>query len=463
MRKLNAEQVRDLITDRVAGLSRNDLATKYGLSLAGVKSVLLRNSVTVPTEQRQAAAYKAKLDKNPNAMADMRKTLTADVVEKRSKAIAERYASDQQLRNLKGRQSKHWWANFGPESKYTWSDLSVALAPLGLSLVTERVGPLDSDTALVKCHCGIVWHSRCFDLLYGKIASCGCVKSKPQAELTAWLQGLGFVVEPNNRQIIAPFELDIVLPEQKLAIEYCGLAWHGESRKELRSYHLNKLQLAEAAGYRLVTIFADEWLTHREAVECYVKAILGFSGQRIGARETTLAGVTWSDAKKFMDRWHIQGAGAPQSINYGLWHDSELVAVATFKATNLQRRGYAAGGVFELVRYCVRGGAYVSGGFDKILSAFKKDHGFKLLFTYSDRRWSQGRIYLKSGFRLASTTPPSYWYFKKNTDGPRYHKSKFRKSTIGAKPSETEWEVMKNNGYDRIWDCGLQKWVLDET
>jgi len=25
-------------------------------------------------------------------------------------------------------------------------------------------------------------------------------------------------------------------------------------------------------------------------------------------------------------------------------------------------------------------------------------------------------------------------------------------------PTLTEWENMKNNGYDRIWDCGNGKW-----
>ena len=24
----------------------------------------------------------------------------------------------------------------------------------------------------------------------------------------------------------------------------------------------------------------------------------------------------------------------------------------------------------------------------------------------------------------------------------------------------SEWENMKNNGFDRIWDCGNDKWIL---
>lgn len=459
-KKLTQEQQLSLINDRNSGLTRKQLAEKYGMSVAGVKSVLARHSVVLPMEQRQSNAYRAKLLKNPDAMQQMRKSLTADVVERRSKAIATRYAQDINLRDLKGQQSRQWWKEHGPDSKYTWSDVSRAIEPLGLSLV-YALGDikLDSAKALVRCHCGLVWQANCFDLLYGKIGSCGCVKSKPQAEIAAWLQESGLEISVNNRQIIGPYELDIVVESHKVAIEYCGLAWHGEMRKESRSYHLDKLERANSAGYRLITVFADEWILHPEAVKGYLSSVLSINTTRVGAREASIESVPWLEAESFLDRWHIQGAGAPLRTVYGLRSNGELIAVASFKNTNETRRGGAREGVWELVRYCVMGGVYVSGGFERLLAQFKRDHSPTTIFTYSDRRWSRGRLYEKAGFGLTSTIPPSYWYFKKNTDFPRFHKSKFRKSAIGALPTETEWEVMQRNGYDRIWDCGLQKWT----
>jgi hypothetical protein len=198
---------------------------------------------------------------------------------------------------------------------------------------------------------------------------------------------------------------------------------------------------------------------HKDAVKAYLGSILGTVMDRVGARETDVVDVKWDEAKLFLDQWHIQGAGAPLEDIIGLRKNGELLALASFKPTNAARRGKSEDGMWELVRYCVRGGVSIPGAFERLLSTFKSKASPRVLCTYSDRRWSQGRIYAKSGFNLVSTNGPSYWYFKKNTDFPRYHKSRFRKSSIGAEAHETEWEVMQRLGYDRIWDCGICKWT----
>ncbi|NDB85961.1 MAG: tandem-95 repeat protein, partial [Alphaproteobacteria bacterium] len=62
----------------------------------------------------------------------------------------------------------------------------------------------------------------------------------------------------SDKKIIAPYELDIVIPSKKLAIEYCGLFWHSEYNRPDPNYHANKLKLCGQQGYRLITIFEDE-------------------------------------------------------------------------------------------------------------------------------------------------------------------------------------------------------------
>ena len=47
-------------------------------------------------------------------------------------------------------------------------------------------------------------------------------------------------VASNTTSIISPQELDIYIPELKIAIEYCGLYWHSEAHKP-NNYHLDKL------------------------------------------------------------------------------------------------------------------------------------------------------------------------------------------------------------------------------
>ena len=70
----------------------------------------------------------------------------------------------------------------------------------------------------------------------------------------------------NNRTLIKPLELDIVIPELKLAIEFNGDYWHSTSFKD-KNYHLNKTIECESKGYRLIHIFEHEWLNNKNEIK----------------------------------------------------------------------------------------------------------------------------------------------------------------------------------------------------
>ena len=61
-------------------------------------------------------------------------------------------------------------------------------------------------------------------------------------------------IKENDRTIISPYELDIVIPEKKIAIECDGTYWHCSDRKD-NQYHLFKTKLCLEKGYRLIHIF----------------------------------------------------------------------------------------------------------------------------------------------------------------------------------------------------------------
>ena len=58
---------------------------------------------------------------------------------------------------------------------------------------------------------------------------------------------------------------------------------------------------------------------------------------------------------------------------------------------------------------------------------------------------------------------PDYRYFKKSDGVIRQHKFNFRKQKLhkkyGLPLSMTEFEMAKQLGYSKIWDCGLIKYV----
>ena len=62
----------------------------------------------------------------------------------------------------------------------------------------------------------------------------------------------------HSRKIISPFEIDIYLPDIKLAIEYNGLYWHSDINGENINYHLNKSIACKEKDIRLIHIYEFE-------------------------------------------------------------------------------------------------------------------------------------------------------------------------------------------------------------
>ncbi len=68
-------------------------------------------------------------------------------------------------------------------------------------------------------------------------------------------------IETHKRDLIPPYEIDIYIPDIKLAIEFNGVHWHSINNKET-GYHLNKTKMCNKLGVRLIHIWEDEWLNN---------------------------------------------------------------------------------------------------------------------------------------------------------------------------------------------------------
>jgi hypothetical protein len=276
--------------------------------------------------------------------------------------------------------------------------------------------------------------------------------------LIAWLQSLGLEVTENDREMIKPLELDAWIPSKNIAIEYCGLHWHGEliGGKAARTKHIRKLKACEAKGIRLVTLFSDEWLTRNQQVKGYLQAILGLPLQVVGARECKIVQPTPEEVVAFLDGNHLQGSRT-YSLAFALKSPTGLTAVLT--ATK-----YESG--WDLNRYAIKLGIACPGGFQKLLKHFLQETKPEYTWTYADLRWSRGGLYEASGFSLEKTSDPAPWNFKQGKDSGRLHRMVLNKGELesrlgGLLPNETGWAAAQRLGYDRIWDCGHQKWSLD--
>lgn len=72
--------------------------------------------------------------------------------------------------------------------------------------------------------------------------------SKGEIELTEFCKQFYPKLIQHDKCLIKPYELDIMIPERKLAIEFNGKYWHSIFKNAIPlKYHLNKTELCEQA------------------------------------------------------------------------------------------------------------------------------------------------------------------------------------------------------------------------
>jgi hypothetical protein len=284
-------------------------------------------------------------------------------------------------------------------------------------------------------------------------------KSGEENEVFEFLKTLNLSVRQRDRRIIFPLELDIVSDDCKIAIEYCGLYWHSEcSGKKNKDYHIQKMKLCADKGYRLITIFSDEWNFKKEIVKSKLKSIFAVNKNGIGARSCKINFIDASVADEFYKNYHIQGA-APANCHIGLFFENNLVSAMSFGKPRVFLN-HTHNDQRELIRYATS--TQIVGGAGKLLNFYQKNTQCNAILSYADARWSNGNLYSKLNFKLINkgNLTPGYWY---TTDySRREHRFNFTKSNLvknGYDSSCSEWEIMQSRGYDRIWDCGQLKFL----
>jgi very-short-patch-repair endonuclease len=261
----------------------------------------------------------------------------------------------------------------------------------------------------------------------------------------------------NSRSIIKPQELDFYIPELNLAFEINGNYWHSEVLKD-KNYHLSKSKLCEEQGIKLIHIFEDEITLKYDVVKSRVENLLNKSKNRIYARKCTIKEIDYITKHDFLEKNHLEGDSVSK-FNLGLYYEDVLVSVATFGKRKISKTEQ-----FELIRFANLLNYNIVGGFSKLLKHFIKKYNPDELITYADARWSglnySNTVYFKNNFEFVSVSQPNYFYLAKNDFINRLNRYNFMKHKLvkmGYDPSKTESQIMRENGYTKIWDCGTLK------
>lgn len=277
--------------------------------------------------------------------------------------------------------------------------------------------------------------------------------------------------EQSNRTVLDGKEIDLLY--NNIGIEINGCIYHTEifGKKE-RSYHLNKTNDALNKGIKLYHIFEDEIHDKSNIVINKLLHIFNINNNRkkIHARKCNIIEINNQKEKAiFLEENHIQGNDFSNIVLGGYIND-ELISIMTFDNKRYMNKSKNDSvDTYELKRFSIKNNLIIPGMASKMLLFFIKNYFPKKIISFADRRWSPSsdNLYKKLGFKLIKTLPPDYSYYNpKIHRTKRFHKFGFGKNNIKKRfpdvfnDKKTEWEMMQELGYDRIWDCGKFKYEL---
>ena len=170
-----------------------------------------------------------------------------------------------------------------------------------------------------------------------------------------------------------------------------------------------------------------------------------------GARHTKIGILDYSEARDFLNLYHIQGA-ATANVYLGCYYGGELVGVMTFGKPRFSK-GYD----YEIVRLAWKKGVRISGGTKKMFNYFVKHFNPDDIMTYADINKFTGNSYLKLGYKFIQVTDPDYkWVSPDSTIAlTRYKCQKHRLIEKGwGTKDQTEDQIMIAHGYNKVYGSG---------
>lgn len=267
-----------------------------------------------------------------------------------------------------------------------------------------------------------------------------------------------YIIEIYKEEVIASYkykgkkEVDIFLPNLKLAIECNGIFWHSEKFKS-KSYHLDKWLELNSSGISLINIWEDDWINKKPILKSILANRLGILKNKVHARKCQIR--ECKDAKeirRFLDLNHIQGY-VYSKFNFGLYYKDELVSLMCFSNKRNEKS------VNELTRFCSKIGYNIIGAASKLFKHFLDKFEKTEIVSFAGINMFTGNVYNLLGFTFLYNTKPDYWWV---VDNVRRHKSNYKKKNLiaqGHDNTKTERQIMTDLGFYRVYGIGLSKYI----
>jgi hypothetical protein len=289
--------------------------------------------------------------------------------------------------------------------------------------------------------------------------------SSEESEISDWLNSININHIQNDKSLIFPFEIDILIPNSNVGIELDGLQWHSycidETEKEINK-HINKTLLCADKEIKLIHVTDWDWHNKKEIVQSIILSKLNKIENKLDARKCKIIEISAKESREFLNDNHIQGQ-INSFYKIALTYNNEIVSLLCMGKPRNDKVKLSH--EYEILRFCNKKFTNVRGGFSKLLNYFIENYSPKSIITYADRMCGEGNVYKNSGFTFLRSTKPGYFW----TDGNDVKISRYRvqKNVIEKlnlkyyNSNLTEEENMRNNKFRRFWDCGnnVYEWM----
>lgn len=281
--------------------------------------------------------------------------------------------------------------------------------------------------------CGYVFDQEAYYLLVGNghCPKCTTNISRQEKEIYKWLVELGVDVEQCAHDVPNVSEVDLLIRDKSVGIEFNGHWWHsvqcmtrpdpktGKPRMsyaEAKKYHYLKSFWCEKAGVRLIHIWDYEWADERKrkVLKNIILGALGMLPERYFARKTTVhhyerGCARWHELCQFFAENNIQGDRGGSHV-FTLENDDGRVLMA-------YKFGRPSGGrakklyEYEMVRGASAPGVQVVGGASKLWKHFVDEMRPNSVVYYIDYNYFDGKSVEKLGGKFLTSQPgvKNYW------------------------------------------------------
>lgn len=155
--------------------------------------------------------------------------------------------------------------------------------------------------------------------------------SRIETEIVEYIKSISkYDIIENTKSIINPYEIDIYIPELKIAFEVNGLYWHsyGDIGLENKNRHLNKTKKCRELGIQLIHITDWEWKNKCDIIKSIILSKLGKT-EKIYARKCNIVEIDSNTARSFFDKNHLSGFIGSQKY-IALEYENEVVMCMSF-------------------------------------------------------------------------------------------------------------------------------------